>query len=248
MPNPLEVYTEPAALQEAIRTNGLEPHRDAELLLCNLGGGLLRFTDTVFAGVAPDRLRAQRFQREPEGHGPHFDVYDSLVDPEFPYAALFNLDGSTAIATTLLSPDLTNYYRKTFIEQNEAAKAARRDFGRIALKDPTATVYSGRLDAGSGFVLPQAPSIKPVVHNVAPLDRDYPGSYVKLLVPTRKASDIKTLQAEGYVPFDDLVTQALGGVACPEAEPDMTRKTKSLPARPISLPRSRRERGGGLLD
>lgn len=205
MARQLEAITDPVQL-----TAELDHILDSvSLLLVELDGGLLRFSERVFPDADTGHVYAQKFQREAEGIGPHFDLYGSLVDSEYPYLGVYNLRGENDLKTVKLPDDLAKSYAENYPEANNEAYEARRHFGAIALGSPRLDVATGRFNPGMGLIFPQSERGAQIVHEVTPLDSSEPGEFVKLTVPLDEAATDK-IEEIGYITLDELVTKSLG--------------------------------------
>jgi len=257
----LETRPERLALKADLILHGYD-----EAVLCNLGGGVLRFTQAIFPGVDASDVFAQKFDRSPEGSGPHFDLQGDLIDAGHPLIGVYNLSGSNSVKSVVLPSELADSYFKMHPEADDEAYSARRSFGAIALGNPKAKIYMGNLNPGMGLVIPQRPAGPHVVHEITPNDPNCPGSFVKVLVAPDDSKAKSVLREEyGYLPIDDLATLGFSALA----ERAKTRAgsknadrsdTIKLPGVSVQPPPSRRRMpgikrtsrggfgGGGLLD
>lgn len=213
MSDPLEVPTRVipsvSELQQQLYMNSPASSAEQGAILCNLGGGLLRFASAAFPGVDQDFLYAQRFDRQPEGRGPHFDVYHELVDQDHPWLALFNLAGEASLRATVLPHDLAIAYTSRYPLPTDDAFEARRDYSRLAFKEPDSVIQTGHINAGTGLFIPQLLQGPNVVHEVVPIDPENPGSFVKMVVASTGSDSCHTLDQKGYAPLDEFVTREL---------------------------------------
>jgi hypothetical protein len=185
--------------------------KSAEAMLVDIGGGLLRFSDTVFPDLDRDRIYVQKFKREAEGTGPHFDLHGEIVDTNYPWIGVYNLLGNNVLRAVRMPKGLYKSYLETYPGADDSAFAARRHFGAIALNSSKLDRAEGVLDMNMGLVLPQTPSGPQIVHEITPTDSSNPGEFVKLTTAANE-SMIEVLRGEGYVLLDELVTEGLGGV------------------------------------
>jgi len=235
MANELQLFTNRSELTAHVNQEDKDSFDNA--VLCELGGGLLRFTEATFLGVDPDRIYAQPNEREPEGRGPHFDVYANYVDQEHRWIGIYNLAGRTTVKTTVLAPELADIYFKTFPEPTDVAFEARRHFAEIALATPMAKIYTGRLDPGVGLLLPQRAEGPHIIHDIIPDDIQDPGKFIKLVVPSGEKEAMKKMSDGGYKPVDQLISEGLGAVPRPTAPPTRAK------LRPPAISTRRREFG-----
>jgi hypothetical protein len=179
--------------------------------LSELGGGVLRFAGVVFPGVSVDNIFAEHSDREPGGRGPHFDIHGFSLEPDFPWLGVFNLFGEAEIRTAHLPKSLSNAYAELFPEPEDAAYAARRHFGALALSAQGADVLTGTLHANTGIIIPQFKDGPHVVHEVIPKNSGKPGEIIKMFVPSQDKKVIDDVRDMGYIPLDELTTEGLGG-------------------------------------
>ena len=210
MPSQIEVIVSNDQLEPV-----LERYRDStqqidEVTLCTLGGGVLQFIDSVFPEADRDLLLIQKFQREPDGHGPHFDLYNDYLNEEFPWIATLNLTSEANIRSTVLPEDLANAYLMRYPEPNREAFDARRVISRFALDAPEADVWVGYLDVGTSLLLPQHRGGPHIVHEVVPAVSGDPGEFIKAFVADKDS--VEFLNSEGYKPLDAFFTELVGGV------------------------------------
>jgi hypothetical protein len=229
---PFEIITEDTELSEAVRS--IQAGEKHELVLAELGGGLLRFVGVAFpeADVCTQVL-AQKYVREPEGRGPHFDVYNGLLDDKYPYVALYNLSGTAQVAATELSAELAAVYFKEFINHTDEAAVARRHLGALALSSPNSIVFEAEIGPGHGFVLPQYEQGPHIVHDIVPTDPTKPGEFIKFVVSNGSKEATEKLFKNGYKPLDAFVTETLGGVI---AVPKNTEKSQTYEVPDYQLP------------
>jgi hypothetical protein len=212
MPVPFEVV----ASDEQLKVE-LDRYRDmadnsVDAVLCELGGGVLHFTEVVFPEAEGDRLLVQKFEREPQGRGPHFDLYSPYIDEAFPWVALLNLSGTAGLTTTRLPEDLRAAYFARYDGPSDEAFDARRPLSSFALNAPGAEVRTGKLEAGRGLLLPQREAGPHIVHDIVPVGSAQ-GVFVKAVVA--KAGTIEFLNEKGYVTLDEFTTKSIGGDASP---------------------------------
>lgn len=204
----IPIITNPGELTESVlRIRG---DRDPAAVMCELGGGILRFAVAVFPAVAPDKIYAQYNHREPEGRGPHFDVYGAFLDEDYPWLGLYNLAGRVSLRTVSLPEDLSKVYAEMYPAPTDEAFDARRHFSAIALGDSKAKIATGTLDAGTGLVLPQKITGPHIVHDLVPENPDHPGKYVKLIAPNGSPEANERMNRGGYKPLDELLSEGLG--------------------------------------
>ncbi len=158
-----------------------------------------------------EKVYAQRNEREPEGRGAHFDVYQGFIEEDRAWIGIFNLAGSAAVKTAVLPPGLADAYFASFPEPTDEAFEARRHFSAIALGTPGVKIKEGRLKAGTGLILPQRATGPHVVHDIVPDSGTEPGRYIKMAVPNKKKTSQQRMSAGNYMPLDQLVTEQLGG-------------------------------------
>lgn len=211
MTRELSVFTDQEQLTAvtSLRVSG----EGSRAMLCELGGGILRFSDMIFPGAGQDAIMAQKFEREAEGKGAHFDVYGTLLSADYPWLAVYNLGGTATIRTVTLPEDLAAIYDKTYPEPTDTAYEARRHFAGIAFTVPDAAVSTGVLRPRTGLVLPQRVDGPHIVHEVTPFRADVAGEFVKMMVPSSDDEAKATLAGLGYVSLDELVTRGLDSVA-----------------------------------
>ncbi|MDB5184708.1 MAG: hypothetical protein JWN38_516 [Candidatus Saccharibacteria bacterium] len=256
MARSLETFTDVLSFQQAITRSTLD--EQPKMFLGELEGGALRFAEAAFRGMNTSSLYVQQQYREPGGRGPHFDVYDGLLDPDWPYAAVYNLAGRAAISATTLDSAMHRNYRATYPERTQDAEAARRVIGAMAFAAPGARIFNGILQPGTGFILPQRRDILPIVHQIVPLEPEAPGAILKFVAPFRDGECKQTLRDAGYTTLDEFATNTFAGVQGQADTPqpssfDSTRKARDLGlldgrgrsriARPVPPARS-----GGLLN
>jgi hypothetical protein len=175
-------------------------------LIWDLHAGLLAFLASAFSCVPRSTLYGQVFTREPQGRGPHFDVYDKILHRDFPWVALFNLAGDAVVSSYPLPDWLATRYALAHPEASDRAYAERRRISEEALADPEVRVTKGYLLAGTGLIIPQQPAGPEWVHNVVPVQQDHPGRFVKFVAAGR---DVGALENRGYDLVDDLFRRAL---------------------------------------
>jgi hypothetical protein len=175
-------------------------------VIWELHTGLLAFLRSVFAEVQNSTLFGQVFTREPKGRGAHFDVYDDLLDADFPWVALFNLAGDAVVSVHRLPDSLAERYALAHPKASDEAYAERRRIADELLADSTVHPEKGILLSGCGLIIPQQRSGPDWVHNIVPLHEQNPGRFVKFAVVE---ADSSPLRDRGYAPLDDLLRQAL---------------------------------------
>lgn len=190
-----------------------------EIMLLELDGGLTTFADVAFRGLGLSEILAKKVEREAAGRGPHFDVYDDLLHPEYPYVGLYNLTGSACVTATPLPKNMVDAYRRDYPSHSEAAAEARRKFGFVALALAGNTMYTGNLKPRTGLILPQVIE-EPLVHEVVPYEPSNPGSFIKLVVANSTTRAAKILGENDYTSLEELLTQSVGGLPKIEQNPD----------------------------
>jgi hypothetical protein len=100
-------------------------------------------------------LYGQVFTREPKGRGAHFDVYDALLNPDYPWVALFNLAGEAVVSVFRLPDQLARRYALNYPVASEKAYVARRGMAKEALGDSSVHPDKGMLLPGCGLIIPQ---------------------------------------------------------------------------------------------
>ncbi|MGC1177420.1 MAG: hypothetical protein WA843_05100 [Candidatus Saccharimonadales bacterium] len=212
-----EITTSPEHLSRSTEHLTNTPSEQIEiansLLVAQLGKGVLRFAEAVFAeqgnpGSMPE-IYAEIHQRSAEGRGPHFDVYDSDFILDLPFVAVYNLAGRVSLKAALLPNDLHESYRTNFPELNEEAYKARREYSSIALRMPTTQIHTAILEPDMGIVIAQHRSETPIVHDVTPIDSTNPGSFIKLIAPGTSAKAHEVLGKTRYKPLDEVMTTSL---------------------------------------
>lgn len=138
-----------------------------------------------------------RQTRDGTESGPHFDVYQSIIDPACPFVATFNLAGAAIIHSTELDPELAAYYSKHYAEQSDDAYAARRLLGGLALRQPGMRKEQQNIAKGAGMIIPQRVGALPVVHDVRPTDQSE-GVFLKFIVPKGDGHALAAALAQGF--------------------------------------------------
>jgi hypothetical protein len=241
----LQVFTEKNAFATAV--GEIARAERNELILARLGGGILQFADAVYPGVDRDNIYAQMNQRESQGRGAHFDVYNTYADPDHEWLGHFNLSGTATVRTTQLPEDLAASYAQRYPKQTDEAFTSRRHFSAIALEAPGAVISTGTIEPLTGFALPVRANGPHIVHDIVPTSTD-PGKFVKLVVPPKDHNTRNALTEKGYEPFDTFLTRVLGGVIpqAPElASQELSDTTRSeliatVARRPLRTSRERR--------
>jgi len=191
------------------RLSNLRVGSNPKVLLCELGGGILKFVSAAFPNRGERCVLAQHFSREPEGRGAHFDVYGELLEEEFPWVAVFNVVGDAEVSAFPLPENLARRYGQAHPMPSDDAFEARRILAAEALADPVVTVSKGALYRHSGLIIPQLKVGPHWVHQVVPLNPQSPGQFIKLLVPANDEGAHKLLAENGYAPLDGVLTAAL---------------------------------------
>jgi hypothetical protein len=203
--NPDQFRTQLAAIHESDGVHAV---------LSNLGGGMLRFAGLAFPEADPNDIYAQEFKREPSGRGAHFDIYNPLLNKDYPWLGVYNIAGTARMQTMVLPADLARTYDTAYPKPTGAALQARRHLAQFAITAPDASVFSGTLEPGMGFVLAQRPDGPHIVHDIVPVHQTSAGSFVKMIVPNTgrgRKKAVNMLTSEGYLPFDELVTKVFDG-------------------------------------
>lgn len=209
----------------------LRDSQPPEAVVCDLGEGALRFVGLAFPGIRQsNRVFVQAFERDPEGSGPHFDLYGGLVDSRFPWLGVYNLEGNNALTVATLPSELAERYERTYPEPTAEAHDARRSLSAITLADPSVRVRTGSFVPGMGLVLPQRPNGPHTIHEIVPTG-EQPGRYLKMLVPpARSRSAREALTEMGYKTLEELVTTSLGRAASRTATSSAATTASSRPA------------------
>ncbi|HUC95639.1 MAG TPA: hypothetical protein VMR76_01615 [Candidatus Saccharimonadia bacterium] len=244
MATELEVITKPEDLTEKVLEIPTTEH--PQTLLAELGGGVLRFTEAVFPNVDVDKILVQSNIREPEGRGPHFDVYSGFIDKSFPWLGIFNLSGLATLTVMDLPDDLAASYFARWPKPTDEAFDARRLFSVLALEAPGAEPTTGKVKEGTGFVLPQKPKGPHIVHDIVPEDSKNAGRFVKFIVPNRSNETRKRMKEGGYEPLDELLTRGIGSTAVKDS--GTTVITSSPGAPEARQPRRRLSVSPSILD
>jgi hypothetical protein len=233
----IDVITRGDELRDYVE--GINHDDDPRPVVCELGGGVLKFVQYAFPEVETSSLYAQANDREPEGRGAHFDVYGDYVEHNFHWIGIFNLAGKAALRTTVLPPELASSYFSKFPEPDDNAFEARRHYSAIALMGEDAEILEGELKPNSGLILPQRANGPHIVHDIVPTRTDDPGKFIKFVVPSLSETAETRIKNGAYEPWDDFVTRRLAVSA--EGAPDMPFTPAASP-RPLprSLPRRRR--------
>lgn len=203
MSHELSVITNPRELRNEITE--LREGAETEVLLAKLGGDALKFAKATFSdAVSNGEVMAQKFDREPEGRGAHFDIYNERLSGTYPWIALYNLSGSNTLTAATLPNHLADQYFSQYPEPNEEAKVARRVFSRMALLSGDVETSTGELNSGMGLVLPQRKDGPHVIHNIVPNVPAHPGSFIKMVVPAAE-KDAQDLAEVGYSELEQLL-------------------------------------------
>jgi hypothetical protein len=228
MARQIEVITDMGLFTERMNDYGTVENPEPLLVQAS---GLIAFAESAFPNTPLGEIYAQRNDREPDGRGAHFDVYQGFIDENREWIAIFNLAGEAALKTVILSTELSKIYFDTFPEPTEVAFEARRNFSAIALATPGTEISEGELRAGTGLILPQRANGPHIVHDIVPKSKEEPGHYVKMAVPNGKKASKQRMISGKYQPLDDLVTERLGGSM-----------TSQVSRKPILTVRERQER------
>lgn len=181
-------------------------NREQGPLIWDLTTGLLGFLTSVFPQVQISTLYGQVFTREPKGRGAHFDVYDNLLQADFPWVALFNLAGDAVVSVCRLPDHLAERYALAHPEASDEAYVERRRLAEEVFADSSIQPQKGILLAGRGLLIPQLRNGPEWIHSIVPLNEENPGRFVKFAVVE---GDGSPLQDRGYASLDELLRQAL---------------------------------------
>lgn len=243
MAKTIEFIEDQESAQKAV--NALRENERNDLIACRFGEGILKFVVNIFPDADLDMILAKKVEREPEGHGAHFDIYGERLDPDFPYVGVFNLSGEVNIEATELPKDMQESYFKHFRETDETAATARRSFGALALSAAGDNLTYGKLKPGNGFILPQHPEGPFVVHNVMPVDKQNPGALMKFIIPNIHVPKVKdereVLSRAGYNALDTVVTEFVGGSV--QSLPDISEEEPEISGQALVKRSPRRRRG-----
>lgn len=250
----LQPITQPSELTKAI--GGLDPQAPKPLVT-QLGRGVLGFREATFPDIDYDRVYAQKFKREPNGRGPHFDVYNTLIDEDHPVIGVYNLTGDAVLRAVALSQKLQEYYDAMYPEPTDEAFEQRRGLSSLALGESGITVMEGKIKPAMGMIFPQFAQGRHLVHDVVPaksegkmlplgVDANHVGSFVKFAVPKDKLTAKEDFESRGYVPFSQFVEEQLAGVSyeernghtpAPEERVPFPTSSILLSRRPAPMPR-----------
>jgi hypothetical protein len=208
----ITVFKEPGPLSEQLAgyREPIEGRDNEIILLAELGGGALRFAGAAFPGADLDAIYAQHNEREGEGRGPHFDIYDEGLSEDYPWLGVYNLAGTCAVQAAVMSGKLGEEYDRLYPEPTEEAYEARRHFGALVLDSPLNEVYKGSIEPGRGMILPQSKSGPYIVHEVVPENPTAPGSFIKMVVPKQTSAVLEQLAESGFMSLDELLTKGIG--------------------------------------
>ncbi|HVV25901.1 MAG TPA: hypothetical protein VHC21_02620 [Candidatus Saccharimonadales bacterium] len=197
--------------------------------LAQLGRGAVRFAEATFPGASSvDQIYAQFNERESEGRGPHFDIYNEGLDENYPWLGVYNLAGTCEVAAATLPDDMAKQYAELYPEPNEAAHAARRHYGALVLGADTSRVGTGTLEPDMGLILPQRPQGPHIIHEVVPKNAADPGAFIKMIVPKKDEENLELIGEQGFMLLDELLT---GAIEPAETENDFE-PTSILPPAP----------------
>lgn len=181
------------------------------------------FVESLFGVAVPaKRVWVSRETRDGFERGPHFDLYQSIVDPAYPFLATFNLTGTATVESTELDPELAAYYFKHYPTITESAYAARRFVSALALQQPGWRKESQQLTEGVGMFIPQRVGALPVIHEVRPPAADGPqsqGVFHKYIVPRNEQNALAAARGQRFVPW-----QSDSGRSDPTASVRLLRK------------------------
>lgn len=197
---------------------------DTPVVLTQSTEGFSRFVSVVFEGLSNDGIAAQVYDREPEGRGAHFDVYEGVRSDDYPWIAIFNLAGNAALVASVLPNEFSKLYEADYLDpRGDDAYQARRNYSQLALNRPGTNTYEARLGAMSGLIIPQT-GIH-VIHDVVPASSVLPGRYIKLVAPNGSDEAAEVLEGVGYKSLDDVLVEALAGKT-PPSTPSTTKSTR----------------------
>ncbi|MGK2881205.1 MAG: hypothetical protein ACSLE6_10565 [Mycobacterium sp.] len=184
----------------------------------------VHFVETLFGSdAAATRVHMSTQTRNGTERGPHFDLYQSMVDPRFPFLATFNLAGAATVESAELDPGLTAYYFKHYPTINESAHKARRFVSALGLQQPGVRTETQHLGEGVGMFIPQLHNAYPVIHEVRPLESGSPlshGVFHKFIVPRDDESARKALAGQGFERWQSGEANATAEVSAPRRQVD----------------------------
>ncbi len=199
----LPIIIDPDELREAVRQLPEYPDRPIVARVPSLED----YVTAVFGEeVASHSLMATHVDRPPNGIGPHWDVHNDLLDPNFPFVATFNRRGRATVRTAILDEELSRDYDKNFPDPTNEARRVRRHYGAIAFA--TAEVVGmAEIGPGYGLVFPQLPGTDApkIVHSIEPLYPSHPGDFIKFAVPNNTIEARDEHVQEGFAPYTTLV-------------------------------------------
>lgn len=237
----IAVFYEPETLSSRVTDYRQELGQEI-IMLGELGGGVLRFAGAAFPEADVDNIYAQYNERQSEGRGPHFDIYDEGLSEDYPWLGVYNLAGTCAVQAAIMPRNLNAEYARLYPEPTEEAYEARRHLGALVLDSPLSEVYKGTLRPDRGLILPQSKNGPHIVHEVVPEDSANPGNFIKMVVPKQTTTNIEQLNKSGFTPLDELLTKGLGA---PEDVEEFEDSRVSPLDIPPEQPPSRRGRGRG---
>jgi hypothetical protein len=91
----------------------------------------------------------------------------------------------------------------------DEAFEARRHFSAITFQAPNTETFTGKLQPGTGLVLPQHPNGPHIIHDITPTNPKNPGEFIKLAVPSSDEEAVEELTSRNYVTLDELITRGL---------------------------------------
>lgn len=151
------------------------------------------FVQALFgSAVAAGRVYVSR--ETTDQRGPRFDLYQSVVDPAYPFHAVFNVSGAATVESTELDPELAAYFFKHYPGPTEKADKARRLVSALALQQPGWRAESQHLGDGVGMVIPQRAGALPVVHEIRPAE----AVFHKFIVPRRDRGAVAAATGQGF--------------------------------------------------
>jgi len=201
----LEPLATEAELESAL--NRIREGQEQGPVIWGLQSGLLSFLDTVFPNYRSLHLYGQVFLREPKGRGAHYDVYDEVLHPEYPWVAVFNLDGDAVVTVARLSDEWSEHYASTHPVPTDAAYVERRRLADESLRRSNAQSEKGLLLRRSGLIIPQQRAGPDWIHDVVPIKEENPGRFVKFAVAKEQQAEFFT--ERGYDALGTLLTEAL---------------------------------------
>ena len=166
------------------------------------------FVKGVFGDIEHTNLFVNTKVRMGSGIGPHFDVYENDINPEYPFVATYNTVGYATLRATALDSHLVDYYKTKYPEPTQEAWAERRALCGLAFAYPVNSVYEAAITPGTGLIIPQNDSHY-VAHNVlGELNGPYDiGRFLKFSVPDNKAEAKANIRSELYTTYAQYLEQ-----------------------------------------